>query len=115
MRTLSLICVAGCLISLAGCVGADRHESFTATGPNSFLYSARTSTVMTENDDGVAERIRQGWLAAALKAHAMCADGYIVDTRRFIPGPPTASGSQFSNGGQIVYAGRCTLGAPRAS
>jgi hypothetical protein len=103
MRVLALLC----LVPLAACVGADRHEAFTATGPNSFLYSAETSTVLTENDDGAAERIRQGWLVAALKAHAMCADGYVVDTRRFVPGPPTASGPQFSNGGDILYSGRC--------
>jgi hypothetical protein len=103
MRVLALLC----LVPLAACVGADRHEGFTATGPNSFLYSAETSTVLTENDDGAAERIRQGWLVAALKAHAMCADGYVVDTRRFVPGPPTASGPQFSNGGDILYSGRC--------
>ena len=64
---------------------------------------------MTENDDGEAERIRQGWLVAALKAHAMCADGYVVDTRRFVPGPPTVVGPQFSNGGDIVYSGRCIV------
>ena len=104
MRALFLFC----LIPLAGCVGTDRHEGFTATGPNSFLYSAQTSTVMTENDDGAAERIRQGWLVAALKAHSMCETGYVVDSRRFVPGPPTASGPQFSNGGDILYAGRCT-------
>jgi hypothetical protein len=103
MRVLAVLC----LIPLAGCVGADRYEGFTATGPNSFLYSAATSTMMTENDDGAAERIRQGWLVAALKAHAMCEDGYVVDTRRFVPGPPTASGPQFSNGGDILYSGRC--------
>ncbi len=107
-----------CLISLAGCVGSDRHEGFAATGPSSFLYSARTSTVMTENDDGEAERIRQGWLVAALKEHAMCPVGYVVDTRRFVPGPPTPAGPQFSNGGDILYAGRCTapgaLPAPAA-
>jgi hypothetical protein len=103
MRVLALLC----LVPLAACVGADRHEGFTATGPNSFLYSAETSTMMTENDDGAAERIRQGWLVAALKAHAMCSDGYVVDTRQFVPGPPTEAGPQFSNGGDIVYAGRC--------
>jgi hypothetical protein len=109
MRALLLLC----LVPLAGCVGSDRHEGFTATGPASFLYSAQTSTVMTENDDGAAERIRQGWLAAALKAHAMCGDGFVVDTRRFVPGPPTASGPQFSNGGDILYSGRCLIaGAP---
>jgi len=104
MRALALLC----LIPLIGCVGTDRHEGFTATGPNSFLYSARTSTVMTENDDGVAERLRREWLAEALKAHAMCGGGFVVDTRRFVPNPPTSAGPQFSNGGDIVYAGRCS-------
>lgn len=104
MRALAVLC----LVSLAGCVGSDREEGFTATGPNAFLYSAQTSTMMTKNDDGEAERIRQGWLVAALKAHAMCANGYVVDTRRYVPGPPTEAGPQFSNGGDIVYSGRCT-------
>ncbi len=109
MRALLLLC----LIPLAACVGTDRHEGFTATGPDSFLYSARTSTAMTENDDGAAERIRRDWLAQALKAHDMCANGFVVDTRRFVPGPPTPAGPQFSNGGDIVYAGRCiALAAP---
>lgn len=107
MRPLALLCLVPSLLTLAGCVGADRHEGFTATSPNSFLYAARTSTVMTENDDGAAERIRQGWLIAALKAHGMCVNGYVVDTRRLVPGPPTESGPQFSNGGDIMYSGRC--------
>lgn len=104
MRALALLCI----IPLAACVGSDRHEGFTATGPNSFLYSARTSTLMTENDDGEAERIRRDWLVTALKNHAMCANGFVVDSRRFLPNRPTAAGPQFSNGGDIVYAGRCT-------
>jgi hypothetical protein len=104
MRALALLC----LLPLAACVGSDRHEGFTATGPNSFLYSARTSTVMTENDDGEAERIRRGWLAEALKSHAMCTAGYVVDIRRFVPSPATDAGPQFANGGDIIYSGRCT-------
>jgi hypothetical protein len=112
MRALAVLC----LITLAGCVGTDRHEGFTATGPNSFLYSAQTSTMMTENDDGAAERIRQGWLVAALQTHAMCPNGYVVDTRRFEPGTPTPAGPQFSDGGDILYAGRCIVpGAPPVS
>jgi hypothetical protein len=103
MRPLLLLC----LLPLAACVGTERREGFTATGPDSFLYSARTSTVMTANDDGVAERIRRDWLAQALKSHAMCANGFVVDTRRLVPNPPTEAGPQFSNGGDIVYAGRC--------
>ncbi|HZK91208.1 MAG TPA: hypothetical protein VFC56_13765 [Stellaceae bacterium] len=104
MRALTLLC----LIPLAGCVGSDRHEGFTATGPGSFLYSAHTSTMMTANDDGAAERIRQGWLVDALRAHAMCTNGYVVDTRRLVPGSPSQAGPQFSNGGDILYSGRCT-------
>ena len=104
-----------CLIPLAACVGTDRDEGFTATGPDSFLYSARTSTMMTANDDGAAERIRRDWLAQALKANAMCANGFVVDTRRFVSNPPTDAGPQFSNGGDIVYAGRCFVAtAPSA-
>jgi hypothetical protein len=116
MRARALLCLIPLgMLPLAGCVGSDRHEGFTATSPTSFLYSARTSTMMTENDDGEAERIRQGWLGAALKAHAMCPDGYVVDTRRFVPEPGTASGPQFGNGGDIVYAGRCIVpGVPPA-
>jgi hypothetical protein len=116
MRVPALLCLISLgVLPLAGCAGSDRHEGFTATGANSFLYSARTSTVMTANDDGEAERIRQGWLVAALKTHAMCPNGYVVDTRRFFPGPPTAAGPQFSNGGDIVYSGRCLgPGAPPA-
>jgi hypothetical protein len=104
MRALLLLC----LIPLAGCIDSDRREGFAATGPNSFLYSARTSTVMTENDDGAAEHIRQNWLVAALKAHALCPNAFIIDTRRLVYGPPTETGPLFSNGGNIVYAGRCT-------
>jgi hypothetical protein len=99
MRTLVLLC----FLSLAGCVGTDRVEGFTATGPASFLYSAHTSTVMTPNDDGTAERIRRDWIVDALQAHAMCGNGYVIDTRRFVP---DANGP-FGNGGDILYAGRC--------
>jgi hypothetical protein len=103
MRTVVLLC----FLSLAGCVGTDRVEGFTATGPSAFLYSAHTSTVLTSNDDGTAERIRRDWIADALQAHAMCGSGYLIDTRRFVP---EANGA-FGNGGDILYAGRC-LGAP---
>lgn len=104
MRALAFLC----LLPLAACVGSDREEGFTATGPAAFLYSAHTSTLMTQNDDGEAERIRRDWLVKALRVHAMCSNGFVVDTRRFVPDPPTDSGPQFSNGGNIVYAGRCT-------
>ena len=104
MRPLALLC----LFSLVGCVGSARVEGFGATGPTSFLYSAHTNTVMTANDDGTAERLRRGWIADAVKAHAMCADGYVVDTRRFVP---DAEGP-FGNGGEILYAGRCLQEPP---
>lgn len=99
MRAFALFCA----LSLAGCVGTVREEGFAASGPASFLYSAHTSAVMTENDDGAAERLRRDWIADALQAHAMCPVGYVVDTRRFVP---DARGL-FGNGGEILYAGRC--------
>lgn len=116
MRAFAVLCLVPLgALSLAGCVGTDRHEGFTATGPASFLYSAQTSTTMTANDDGEAERIRQGWLVAALKTHGMCSDGYIIDTRHFTAEAGTPSGPQFGNGGEIVYAGRCLVpGVPPA-
>jgi len=104
MRVLALACV----VSLIGCTGSVHQEGFTATGPAAFLYSAHTNTVMTANDDGTAERMRRDWLADALKVHAMCARGYIIDTRRFVAdfaGP-------FGNGGDILYAGRCLAEIP---
>jgi hypothetical protein len=99
MRVLALCCV----LSLIGCTGSVHQEGFSATGPDAFLYSAHTNTVMTANDDGTAERMRRDWIAIALAEHAMCAKGYVVDTRRFVAdfaGP-------FGNGGDILYAGRC--------
>lgn len=104
MRLLFVLC----LLLLAGCVGTARKEGFTAVGPTAFLYSVHTNTVMTENDDGVAERLRRDWLADALESHAMCPDGYVVDTRRFVP---DAAGP-FGNGGDILYSGRCLAAAP---
>jgi hypothetical protein len=104
MRAIALLC----LFSLTGCVGSVRQEGFAATGPLSFLYSAHTNTVMTANDDGAAERLRRDWIADALRAHAMCADGYVIDSRRLVPdavGP-------FGNGGDILYAGRCLQPLP---
>ena len=96
-----------CLLSLAGCVGSARIEGFTARGPGSFLYSAHTNTVMTENDDGTAERLRRDWIADALKAHAMCPDGYVIDTRHLV----LDAEGLFGNRGDILYAGRCLKAA----
>lgn len=99
-----------CLFSLAGCVGSARIEGFAADGPSSFLYSARTNTVMTANDDGTAERLRRDWIADALQAHAMCPVGYVVDRRHYVPG----ADGPFGNGGEILYAGRCLQDTPPA-
>jgi hypothetical protein len=99
MRIFALLCLA----PLVGCTWSSRVEGFAATGPASFLYSAHTNAVMTENDDGGAERLRRDWLADALKAHGMCAGGYVVEQRRFV----VDANGPFGNGGDIVYAGRC--------
>lgn len=104
MRALALLCLLSPgLLSLGGCVWSARVEGFSATGPNSFLYTAHTNTVMTPNDDGSAERLRRDWIAEAVQAHGMCLSGYVIDTRRFVP---DAEGP-FANGGNILYAGRC--------
>jgi hypothetical protein len=94
--------VLACLVLLAGCIDRVRTEGFAAPSPTSFVYTARTSTLMTANDDGAAERLRRDWLADALKAHNMCASGYVVDTRRLVPHP-----SPSRNDADIVYSGRC--------
>jgi hypothetical protein len=99
MRVLILLC----LLPLVGCVGAARDEGFSATGPQAFLYSTHTNTVLTPNDDGGAERLRREWLVDALGAHGMCPAGYVVDTRRYVP---DADG-RFASGGEILYSGRC--------
>lgn len=104
MRTLVVVC----LLSLCGCVGSVRDEGFTATSPGAFLYSAHTNAVMTENDDGKAERLRRDWIADALQAHAMCGNGYVIDTRRFV----SDTVGPFGNGGNIFYAGRCLQEPP---
>jgi hypothetical protein len=120
MRALlvaSLLALAGCTYAAGGacsyginmfpCSGftdRTRIESF-APGPNgTFTFSARTNTVMTENEDGSAERIRREWLAEALSANAMCQNGYVVDRRQIVPRPHQGP---FSNTNDIVYAGRC--------
>jgi hypothetical protein len=96
------------LLLLLGCRETVRHEGFAMAGPDAFLYSAHTNTVMTANDDGQAERLRRDWIVDALRFHGMCPDGYVIDTRRFVPdaiGP-------FGNGGDILYSGRCSVPPP---
>jgi hypothetical protein len=95
---------------LAGCGSAVRW-TYLAPGANgTFIFGARTNTVMTENDDGAAERIRRDWLADSLTTGGVCRAGYVVDNRRFVQ----YDGGPFANGGDIVYAGRC-LAAGTAS
>jgi hypothetical protein len=101
MRVLLLFC----LVFLAGCAGFTdraRVDSLAPRKDGQFTYSAATNTVMTENDDGAAERIRREWLAEALTAAHLCENGYRVESRRFVQ----AKGL-FANGGDIVYTGRC--------
>jgi hypothetical protein len=103
VRVLCLLCFL-----LIGCRGTVRHEGFAMAGPDAFLYSAHTNTVMTENDDGEAERLRRDWIVDALRFHGMCPDGYVIDTRRSVPdavGP-------FGNGGDVLYSGRCVNNVP---
>jgi len=104
VRLIALLC----LLVLIGCRGTTRHEGFAAVGRDVFLYSAHTNAVMTANDDGEAERLRRDWIIDALKFHGMCSDGYVIDTRRFMPdavGP-------FGNGGDILYSGHCVSNLP---
>ena len=100
MRALLLLCPVVFAGALAGCAEQARNEGFTATGPRAFLYEAGTNTVMTPNDDGAAERIRRSWIADAVMVNALCMQGYVIDTRSYVPGP-------IGNGGAIRYAGRC--------
>jgi hypothetical protein len=87
----------------AGCAGNVRVASLTPGPGGTFLFSTRTNTVMTENSDGAAERIRGDWLADALRSSGTCRVGYVVDSRRLVQ----ARGGIFGNGGDIVYAGHC--------
>jgi len=104
MRALLLLCpemlAVALVVSLAGCAEEPRVEGFTATGPGSFLYEARTNTVMTPNDDGAAERIRRSWIADAVMVNALCMQGYEIERRSYIPDP-------VGNSGAIRYTGHC--------
>ena len=99
MRALAL----ACLTCLLGCAAPPPPVNFAAAPGGQFTFSAATSTVMTENDDGAAEQIRRDWLADALTAHGLCGAGYVVDSRQFAQ----AHDGLFGNGGDIVYTGRC--------
>jgi hypothetical protein len=97
--------LTACLAVLAGCVDTDpaRVASLVPQEASGFTFSVPTSTVMTENSDGVAERIRRDWLAEALQAGPYCPVGYVVYRREFVP----MANGPFGNGGEIVYTGQC--------
>ena len=101
------------LAALGGCSGPVRVDSLIPGPGATFVYSARTNTVMTENADGGAEEIRRDWLAQALEAHGMCRGGYVVYQRDLVIPPQRAAfsgpppGPNFGNGGAVVYSGSC--------
>ena len=54
--------VLACLALLAGCIISNdrvRIASLTADPAGTFVFTARTNTVMTANDDGEAEQFRR--------------------------------------------------------
>jgi hypothetical protein len=95
MRGLVLMSI----VSLAGAVGeGSSHVRSEASDPD----PVATNTVMTENGDGEAERIRRDCLAKALTADGMCDARYVVETRQLVePNLPS------SNAHDVVYSGGC--------
>jgi hypothetical protein len=104
--------VLACFAVLAGCIIDNdrvRVENLVAASPDTFVFTARTNTVMTPNDDGEAERIRRDWLAEELEARGMCNAGYVVETRLLVE-PPAPPGT---NAHDVLYTGRCLQTANR--
>jgi hypothetical protein len=100
--TVRILAFAG-LILLGGCNDQLRVVSFAADPAGTFVFTAQTNTVMTENDDGEAEQIRRDWLADELNARAMCDAGYFIEIRRLVEPPDAPS----RNAHDVVYTGRC--------
>ena len=103
--TVRMLAFAG-FVLLGGCIIDNDHVrvvSFEADPTGTFVFTAQTNTVMTENDDGEAEQIRRDWLADELNARGMCAAGYFVEIRRLVEPPDAPS----SNAHDVVYSGRC--------
>ena len=98
---MRMLAFAG-LVLLGGCNDRLRVVSFEADPAGTFVFTAQTNTVMTENEDGEAEQIRRDWLADELNARGMCSAGYFVEIRRLEP-PDAPS----SNAHDVVYSGRC--------
>ena len=102
---MRMLAFAG-LVLLGGCIIDNdpvRVVSFAADPAGTFVFTAQTNTVMTENDDGEAEQIRRDWLADELNARGMCSAGYFVEIRRLVEPPDAPSG----NAHDVVYSGRC--------
>src|SRR5947199_10162341 len=91
------------LVLLLACNDHVRVVTFEADPAGTFVFTAQTNTVMTENDDGEAEQIRRDWLADELNARGMCATGYFVEIRRRVEPPDAAA----SNAYDVVYARPC--------
>ena len=93
----------GLLLLVGACNDHVRVVSFEADPAGTFVFTAQTNTVMTENADGEAENIRRDWLGDELNARGMCAAGYFVEIRRLVEPPDAPSG----NAHDVVYSGRC--------
>jgi hypothetical protein len=100
--TVRMLAFAG-LVLLGGCNDQLRVVNLAADPAGTFVFTAQTNTVMTENDDGEAEQIRRDWLADELNARGMCSAGYFVEIRRLVEPPDAPS----SNAHDVVYSGRC--------
>ena len=118
MRALALACFG----FVAGPCGAFRLRSTTTACASRALpqarmaalcISARTNTVMTENNDGAAEEIRRDWLAQTLEAQGICRGGYVIYQRNLLIPPQRPAFCEppndldFGNGGDVVYSGSC--------
>ena len=102
---MRMLTFAGLVLAvlLGGCNDKVRVVNFTAEPSGTFVFTARTNTVMKENDDGEAEQIRRDWLADELNARQMCAAGYFIEIRQLVEPPDAPS----SNEHDVVYTGRC--------
>src|SRR5260370_110425 len=56
------------LVLLGGCNDQLRVVNLAADPAGTFVFTAQTNTVMTENDDGEAQPLRRDWLADGVGA-----------------------------------------------
>src|SRR5947209_7507602 len=59
------------LVLLLACNDHVRVVNFEADPAGTFVFTAQTNTVMTENDDGEAEQIRRDWRAGVAQIGAL--------------------------------------------